>query len=194
MVSPAPAPPGLLYVPELITPAEERPLIAWLAAAEAWQEVRFRGQVARRRVLSFGARYVTQGRRIEPAPPLPPALCPLRDRMVEAACQRLGPALTLAGRRPADFARCTVLHYAPGAGIGWHTDSAIFGPTVLALSLGTAARLQLRSGDNTGRGGPAFDLALAPRSLFVLAGEARATWKHRLCSVAHERYSITVRC
>jgi alkylated DNA repair dioxygenase AlkB len=199
MSSPAAAPPGLLYVPELITREQERATLDWLAASSAWQEVRFRGQVARRRVLSFGARYVTQGRRVEPAPPLPAELCGMRDRMVDAACARLGSALALAGRTAADFALCTVLRYAPGAGIGWHTDNAIFGPTVLALSLGSAARLQLRHGhggrdaDGHDAGAPPYDLVLAPRSLFVLAGEARALWKHRLCPVEHERYSMTVR-
>lgn len=186
------SPPGLLYLPELITRDEERTTVAWLAAASDWREVRFRGQVARRRVLSFGVRYVTQGRRVEPAPPLPPALSGLRDRMVDAACGQLGAQLALAGRRPADFALCTVLHYAPGAGIGWHTDNPIFGPTVLALSLGTEGRLQLRPGAD--RASAPFDLALAPRSLLVLAGEARAAWKHRLCPVRQERYSVTVRC
>jgi alkylated DNA repair protein (DNA oxidative demethylase) len=190
MASPT-SPPGLLYAPELITGDEERAVLAWLAEASGWQEVRFRGQLARRRVLSFGARYLTQGRRIEPAPPLPPQLSRLRDRMVDAACARLGPELALAGRTPADFALCSVLRYAPGAGIGWHTDNAIFGPTVLALSLGSAARLQLRRGDDAGA---PYDLALAPRSLFVLAGEVRAAWKHRLCPVGEERYSVTIRC
>jgi DNA oxidative demethylase len=193
MVSAVPAPPGLLYVPELITPDEEGTIVAWLASLSAWQEVRFRGRVARRRVLSFGVRYVTQGRRVEPAPPLPPELGVIRDRMVAAARAQLGGALALAGRSPADFALCTVLRYAAGAGIGWHTDNAIFGPTVLALSLGTAARLQLRRGDGPGAAAP-FELALAPRSLFVLAGEVRAAWKHRLCPVEEERYSVTVRC
>ena len=187
------SPPGLLYLPELISRDQERAVVAWLAAASDWREVRFRGQVARRRVLSFGVRYVTQGRRVEPAPPLPPELSGLRDQMVDAACGQLGPQLALAGRSPGDFALCTVLHYAPGAGIGWHTDNQIFGPTVLALSLGTEARLQLRSGGGGDAGAP-FDLALAPRSLLVLAGEARAAWKHRLCPVRQERYSVTVRC
>ncbi|HET6146105.1 MAG TPA: alpha-ketoglutarate-dependent dioxygenase AlkB [Polyangia bacterium] len=186
------SPPGLLYLPELITRDQERAVVEWLAASSDWREVRFRGQVARRRVLSFGARYLTQGRRLEPAPPLPPELSVLRDRMVIAACARLGPQLALAGRSRADFALCTVLRYAPGAGIGWHTDNAAFGPTVLALSLGTAARLQLRRGGDDA--GAPFDLALEPRSLFVLAGEARAAWKHRLCPVQQERYSVTVRC
>jgi DNA oxidative demethylase len=190
MASPT-SPAGLLYLPALITHDEERTLLAWLAASSDWQEVRFRGQLARRRVLSFGARYVTQGRRVEPAPPLPPELSRLRDRMVDAACARLGPALVLAGRARDDFALCTVLRYAPGAGIGWHTDNALFGPTVLALSLGAAGRLQLRRGDQPGA---PFEVALAPRSLLVLAGEARATWKHRLCPVEHERHSVTIRC
>jgi alkylated DNA repair protein (DNA oxidative demethylase) len=199
MSSPAAAPPGLLYVPELITLAEERVTLDWLAGAAAWQEVRFRGQLARRRVLSFGARYVTQGRRIEPAPPLPPELCGMRDRMVEAARTRLGDELALAGRATADFAMCTVLRYAPGAGIGWHSDNPIFGPTVLAVSLAGPGRLQFRratrgDGDATGGRASAYELALAPRSLFVLAGESRAAWKHRLVPVEHERYSVTVRC
>jgi alkylated DNA repair protein (DNA oxidative demethylase) len=168
--------------------------VAWLVRAPDWKEVRFRGQTARRRAMSFGARYVTQGRRLEPAPPLPPELSVVRDRMVDAAGagDHLGRELVLAGRRPEDFGLCTVLHYAPGAGIGWHADNAIFGPTVLALSLAAPARLQLRRG--TSDAGPIFEAALAPRSLFVLAGEARAVWKHRLCPVRQERYSVTVRC
>src|SRR5882757_5486848 len=126
MGSPATPPTGLLYLPDLVTSDQEHALVSWLASSPSWQEVRFRGQVARRRVLSFGARYVTQGRRVEPAPPLPPQLSVIRDRMVDAACGRLGHELALAGRSPADFALCTVLHYAPGAGIGWHTDNAVF--------------------------------------------------------------------
>ena len=195
MHAPAPPPIGLLYQPDLITPDHERGLLDWLAASPSWQQVSFRGRVARRRVLSFGARYVTQGRRVEPAPPLPPELCAVRDRMVDAACSGLGRELVLAGgRTKADFALCTVLRYAPGAGIGWHTDNAIFGPTVLALSLGASARLQLRrAAGDTGAPGDQTLLELAPRSLFVLAGEARATWKHRLCPVEHERHSVTIR-
>ncbi len=184
------APPGLLYVPDLITPDEERAMLDWLRAAPGWQEVRFRGQIARRRILSFGVRYVTQGRTVEPAPPLPPELTWMRDRMVTTTCARLGDELALAGRAVADFALCTVLRYAPGAGIGWHTDNALFGPTVLAVSLGAPGRLQFRRGEARA----AYELALAPRSLFVLAGEARAEWKHRLVPVEDERYSVTIRC
>jgi alkylated DNA repair dioxygenase AlkB len=187
----AAVPPGFLYVPDLVTPAEERALLAWFAAAPAWNEVTFRGQTARRRAMSFGARYLAQGRQLVPAPPLPRELATYRDRMIEAACAGLGRELALTGRRAADFALCTALRYPPGAAIGWHTDNRAFGPTVLSLSLGTPARLQLRRGDE--ELAPPLALELAPRSVFVLAGEARASWQHRICPVRAERYSLTVR-
>jgi alkylated DNA repair dioxygenase AlkB len=190
-------PPGFLYVPELISDAEERALLAWFAGSSAWKEVTFRGQTARRRAMSFGARYLTQGRRLTPAPPLPPELAAYRVRMVAAACTRLGRELALAGRTAADFALCTALHYPPGGAIGWHTDNRAFGPTVLSLSLGAPARLQLRhaaaAADGRDGAAGARDLVLAPRSLFVLAGEARVAWQHRICPLRAERYSLTVR-
>ncbi len=189
--APTPAqPPGFLYVPELISRAEERGLLEWFTASPDWKLVRFRGQTARRRAMSFGARYLTQGRKLEPAPALPPELAVYRDRMVEAACTGLGRTAALAGRTIADFALCTALHYPPGGAIGWHADNRAFGPTVLSLSLGATARLQLKRGDDeTG----VIEQELAPRSLFVLAGEARIDWQHRVCPVRDERYSLTVR-
>jgi alkylated DNA repair protein (DNA oxidative demethylase) len=188
-------PAGFLYVPELITAVEERALLDWFAASPDWKLVTFRGQTARRRAMSFGARYVTQGRKLEPAPELPPELTVYRDRMVEAACAGLGRELALAGRTIADFALCTALHYPPGGAIGWHADNRMFGPTVLSLSLGTPARLQLQ---RAARGAITADddvieHELAPRSLFVLAGESRTLWQHRVCPVREERYSLTVR-
>jgi alkylated DNA repair protein (DNA oxidative demethylase) len=185
-------PPGFFYAPELITTGEERALLTWFAASPAWSSVTFRGQTARRRAMSFGARYLAQGRRLLPAPPLPAELAQYRNRMVDAACAGLGEALALAGRSPADFALCTALHYPPGAAIGWHADNRAFGPTVLSLSLGTTARLQLRPPGSEGSAAP-FELELPPRSVFALAGEARATWQHRLLPVRAERYSLTVR-
>jgi alkylated DNA repair dioxygenase AlkB len=184
-------PSGFFYLAELISPAEERALLAWFASAPAWNEVTFRGQTARRRVMSFGARYLAQGRQLVPAPPLPRELATYRDRMIEAACAGLGRDLALTGRRAADFALCTALRYPPGAAIGWHTDNQAFGPTVLSLSLGARARLQLRRGEE--RLAPPLELELAPRSVFVLAGEARASWQHRICPMRAERYSLTVR-
>jgi alkylated DNA repair dioxygenase AlkB len=188
------APSGFAYVPELITAEEERTLLSWLAASHEWRDVVFRGQRALRRALSFGARYLTQGRSLSPAPPLPTELAGYRDRMVEAAVARLGPELALAGRTTADFSLCTALQYPQGAAIGWHADNAKFGPTVLSLSMGASARLQLSPASGEGlAAAPRFELGLAPRSLFVLAGEARAAWLHRLLPVRAPRHSFTVR-
>jgi DNA oxidative demethylase len=187
-------PAGFLYVPELITPDEERALLAWFAASPDWKLVTFRGQTARRRAMSFGARYLTQGRKLEAAPALPPELAVYRDRMVEAACTGLGRTAALAGRTIADFALCTALHYPPGGAIGWHADNRAFGPTVLSLSLGAPARLQLqRPGRDDAAASGVIEQELAPRSLFVLAGESRIDWQHRVCPVRAERYSLTVR-
>jgi alkylated DNA repair protein (DNA oxidative demethylase) len=192
--APEPAlPPGFVYVPRLLAAAEERGLCAWFAAAGGWNEVVFRGQRARRLAMSFGARYLVQGRHLEPAPPLPPALVVYRDRMVEAACAALGRDLALAGRARTDFALCTALHYPPGAAIGWHVDNRAFGPTVLSLSLGAPARLQLRRLDADETVASMVEVALSPGSLFGLAGEARTSWQHRICPVRAERYSLTVR-
>jgi DNA oxidative demethylase len=186
-------PPGFLHVVDLITLAEERALLAWFAASPDWNDVTFRGQTALRRAMSFGARYLTQGRQLVPAPPLPPELIVYWNRMVDAACAGLGRDLVLAGQTRADFALCTALHYPPGAAIGWHTDNRAFGPTVMSLSLGAAARLQLRRADGPDPPAPPLELDLPPRSLFVLAGEARSSWQHRICPVRAERYSLTLR-
>jgi alkylated DNA repair protein (DNA oxidative demethylase) len=187
-------PSGFVYVPELITPAEERDLLAWFVTSSDWNDVTFRGQTARRRAMSFGARYLAQGKKLIPAPALPPELIIHRDRMLAAACVALGRDVVLAGKVRDDFALCTALHYPPGAAIGWHADNRSFGPTVLSLSLGAPARLQLRrADDDQGTQATRVEVALAPRSLFVLAGEARRSWHHRILPVRAERYSFTVR-
>jgi alkylated DNA repair dioxygenase AlkB len=188
----APYPPGFLYVPELVSPSEERTLLSWFAASLDWNAVTFRGQIARRQAMSFGARYLTQGRRLIPAPPLPRELAGVRERMVEAACSGLGRKLALPGLAPEDFALCTALRYPPGGAIGWHVDNAAFAPTVMSLSLGAASRLQLRRVD-ADTSATMFEQVLAPRSLFVLAGDARTMWQHRILPVREERYSITLR-
>jgi len=47
--------------------------------------------------------------------------------------------------------------------------------------------------DDGGGHAPRFEQVLAPRSLFVLAGEARSSWQHRICPVRAGRYSLTLR-
>ncbi len=113
------------------------------------------------------------------AEPLPTWLVPLRAR-----------GAALAGVDAAALVEALVQHYPVGATIGWHRDAPAFG-LVVGISLGSAARLRFRRG-STGRW-TTWELELAPRSAYVLAGEARRSWQHSIPPTKGERYSITFR-
>src|SRR5438045_8283974 len=95
-------------------------------------------------MLWFGTAYSIASRRVDAAPPLPPWLRAIRDRAVAAARARAGDGTVLAGGNPDDFVSSTIIRYPVGAGIGWHSDAPVYGPTVLTLSLGAPAWLDLR--------------------------------------------------
>src|SRR5439155_22555487 len=115
-------PPGFLYRPEILGEAEEVALVDGVRDL-AFAEVRMRGVVARRRTAHFGWLYGYESWRIEPGPPIPPFLLPLRER-----------AAALAGVDPERFVEVLVTEYMPGAGIGWHRDAPMFG-VVVGISL-----------------------------------------------------------
>ncbi len=172
-------PDGLLYVPELVTEAEERSLVAVFEGQE-FEEVRMRGQAALRTVLHFGHRYDYEGWRLVPAEPLPPAVTWLRDR-----------AATLAEVDPDDLAETLVTRYPPGSGIGWHRDAPLFGPKVVGVSLLASCRLRFQRRTEELR--RAHELPLAPRSAYVLSGPARWSWQHSIPAMTELRYSVTFR-
>jgi alkylated DNA repair dioxygenase AlkB len=170
-------PEGLVYRAGVLSPGEER--AARERAAEiAYGAFKMRGFVARREVAYFGYAYGYDERAVRPGPPMPPFLLDLRER-----------AAALAGVAPEALVMAVVIRYPSGAGIGWHRDAPAFG-TVVGLSLGAAARFQLREG---GPGGERRELVLAPGSGYVLAGEARWKWQHHLPPVRAERYAVTFR-
>jgi alkylated DNA repair protein (DNA oxidative demethylase) len=138
-----------------------------------------RGQVARRRVAHFGWRYGYATWRIEPGPPLPDFLGPLRLR-----------AAALAGGKPSDLAEVLVTEYPAGAAIGWHRDAPQFGD-VVGVSLVAPCRLRFRRG--AGGGAATCEIALAPRSAYLLRGAARWAWQHSIPAVKALRYSVTFR-
>ncbi|MFG3710343.1 alpha-ketoglutarate-dependent dioxygenase AlkB [Micromonospora sp. NPDC047730] len=81
--------------------------------------------------------------------------------------------------------------YPPGSVIGWHRDAPAFGPTVVGLSLGAACRLRFQRG--TGDDRRVYEVELAPRSAYVLAGAARTSWQHSIPPVPALRHSVTFR-
>jgi len=170
---------------------------------------RYREFMARRRIVSFGGRYDFSHHEIHEAPPVPEFLHPVRERMArwaEVDAERLVYAL--------------VTEYAPGTPIGWHRDAPEFDVT-LGLSLLGHARLRFRpyrsartrrteapdeartdagTGAATGASPSArrsradiLSVELAPRSAYVIAGDARWRWQHSIPPVSEPRFSITFR-
>lgn len=172
-------PSGLVYVADFIGADEERALVEILQSLE-YHAVVMHGQAAKRTVAHFGVTYGYNSWSLDAAPPLPAWAQPLVPRVAAAMHEPAGALDQL-----------LVSRYPPGAAIGWHRDAPMFGPTVAGLSLGAAARLELRRKRDAG-----FDryaLPIAPRSLYVLGGAARAVWQHRLAPVDELRWSLTFR-
>ncbi len=172
------APPGLVYRPELLAPAEEEALLARVAALR-FDPIVLHGQAARRTARHFGLGYDYELRTPRPGEPIPDWLEPARRS-----------AADLAEATPEELVEAHVQRYPPGATIGWHRDAPAFG-TVAGISLAGASRLRFQRGRGTGR--RVWELLLEPRSGYVLRGEARNLWQHSIPPTKELRYSITFR-
>ncbi|HEY7517906.1 MAG TPA: alpha-ketoglutarate-dependent dioxygenase AlkB [Methylomirabilota bacterium] len=171
-------PPGFVYHPDFLTPAEARAVLAGVTALE-YHAVKMRGQVARRRTTHFGWTYGYETWRIEPGPPIPDFLLALRGR-----------AAAVGGVSADDLEEVLVTHYPPGAGIGWHRDAPMFG-VVIGVSLVSACRFRFQRGKGAAR--LTASAALEPRSAYALDGPARWQWQHSIPPAKTERYSVTYR-
>jgi alkylated DNA repair dioxygenase AlkB len=174
----APAVPGLLLMPEAVTPAEEAELAARIDAAPLapFEFGQWRGK---RLTTHYGSAYDFSRHRLDDAPPMPDWLGTLRDKLAP-----------LAGLDRQALAAALLIRYDPGAGIGWHRDRPHYGE-VLGLSLGADCTMRLRRRTDTG-----FErrsLALPARSLYRLSGEVRWDWEHSIAPMDVTRRSITFR-
>ena len=173
-------PVGFIYQPDLLTEEEETLLVRHIRSLP-FAPVEFRGFVAKRRAVHFGVGYDFDDRDVTPAPRIPDFLLPLRQRAAAMA------------HEPADaFTEALVMEYPAGSVIGWHRDAPKFGPTVLGVSLGSAARMRFKRTRDDGSIERAA-IVLEPRSAYALKGDARAKWQHSIPSVDALRYSITFR-
>jgi alkylated DNA repair dioxygenase AlkB len=173
------APEGFAYQPEMIT-AEEETALAGRLAELPFVPFQFRGFEGRRRVVSFGWRYDFNGPGLVQAEPMPDWLRPLRDR-----------AAAFAGVPPDDFAHVLINEYQEGAPIGWHRDRPAF-EKVVGVSLFSPCVMRLRRRTEAG-GFERRSIPLAPRSAYLLSGEARNVWEHSIPEARALRYSITFR-
>lgn len=92
--------------------------------------------------------------------------------------------------QPADFVHVLLARYDPGAGIGWHRDREVF-EKVVGFSLNTPATLRFRQRTTTGF--KRANVEVAPRSAYLLSGEARHDWEHSIAPGGELRFSITFR-
>ena len=171
--------PGLRTAEELITTAEEADLIPHIDAAglTPFQFGQFEGK---RLTRSYGAHYDFGRHRLVEAEPMPDWLLPIRVK-----------AAAFAGLAADQLVHALLIRYDPGSGIGWHKDRPAF-DQVIGISLGSDAELAFRRRRDDGR----FDrhrLNLPRRSAYLLSGEVRRQWEHRISSHAALRYSITFR-
>jgi alkylated DNA repair dioxygenase AlkB len=169
---------GLTYRDDLITEAEEGRLLEQLKALDL-APFRFQGWLGNRKTKSFGWRYDFDDASFSRTEPIPNWLEPVR---AEAAA--------FAHVAPGDFAHVLLARYDPGAGIGWHKDRDVF-DQVVGISLATPATLRFRQ--RVGTGFRRVNLEVEPRSAYLLSGEARWEWEHRIVPGDQLRFSVTFR-
>jgi len=169
---------GLRYEEGVISKAEERDLLDRLGALEL-APFRFHGWLGNRKTQSFGWRYDFDDASFIPSEPIPQWLQPVRER-----------AAALARLKPEDLVHGLLARYDPGAGIGWHRDRDVF-EKVVGVSLNTPATLRFRQ--RTATGFRRANLEVAPRSAYLLSGEARHDWEHSISPGGSLRFSITFR-
>ena len=170
-------PEGFLYIPNFLSLNEQTTLLHKLQALNYEHDV-FRGQKLKRGYAQFGYSYVSTGRKLEAAPPIPDFL-----QMIIKKARPYYPNDIM-------FTQCIVTHYPPGAGIGWHTDAPLFGDYVIGVSLAGEARLQFRPNSYKE---VTYEIKVSPGSLYLLQGVVRWNYQHQVIPVKVERYSLTFR-
>lgn len=175
-------PDGFEHGDDFINADEEVALAADIGCL-AFAEFEMRGVVARRRVAFFGASYDQSS---APTAALPAFLLPMRERLAKWA-----------GINPEAFAMALINEYRPRAPIGWHRDAPQY-DFVAGISLLSPARMRFRkyvppSTAGETRRVATHELALLPRSAYLMRGPSRSEFEHSIPAVAELRYSITFR-
>ena len=182
---PAQLPHGLVYRPDFLTPAEETALLAEISVLP-FNEARFQQYTARRRVVRYGegeypASYGAAAEETNSRRPFPEFLQPLRRKVAQWR-----------GVAESDFVHALVTEYQPGTPIGWHSDAPHF-EIVVGISLAGAARMRFRPYAAKTDRKASIELALAPRSAYVMQDNIRWQWQHHIPATKELRYSITLR-
>ncbi|MBO9152034.1 alpha-ketoglutarate-dependent dioxygenase AlkB [Chitinophaga sp. GCM10012297] len=170
-------PPGFLYFPGFISEKEETSLVETIAALEL-HTFMFQGYAAKRKTASFGFDYSFKDKHLKKGRPIPETFSWLIEKVARAAQVS-----------PEEVLELLVTEYPPGAVINWHRDAPPFN-MVAGISLLSDCSFRLRPHEEKR---PLFSFPVERRSLYIMAGEARALWQHSIAPVQQLRYSITLR-
>ena len=175
-------PPGFEYREDFLSREDEVALIRAIDGL-TFDTFEMRGVVARRRVKFFGSTYGLEDAAVSP---MPAFLEPLRVRIA-----------AWAGLDPERFAMALINEYRPGAPIGWHRDAPQY-DMIAGVSLLSACQMRFRPyvpprTTLTTRRTTTHEIALAPRSAYLMRGESRTGYEHHIPAVESLRYSITFR-
>jgi alkylated DNA repair dioxygenase AlkB len=171
---------GYAYAPDFLSEADEESLLRELAHLP-FAQAEYKGFLANRLIVSYGARYDFSAQRLQAAEPVAPFLHPLRAR-----------AAAWAGCLANDLTHALIAQYPPGAQLGWHRDVPDF-DLVVGISLLSACRMRFRRRPPQQPRAKALAVTLEPRSIYRLRGAARWEWQHSVPPVPALRYSITFR-
>lgn len=147
--------PGLTFIPDFLTPDEEMAIIQELDSC-SWSTA------LARRTQHYGYEYNYKSKNAQTlAPPLTGRILGIAERLRDQGLMDMP-------------TQCIVNEYTREQGISAHTDSAIFGPVIISISLGAPTVMIFSNGDQKV---PVF---LPRRSLIVLRDDARNVWKHEI--------------
>jgi DNA oxidative demethylase len=172
-------PNGFRLYEDVLSRGEEEHLIKSIRDLGAlhWERVRMRGQLTKRKTLSYGWAYKVYSRCLVAAPRPPQFLKAIRKKCCD-----------LTGGIPEKFDQVTIINYPSGSSIGPHIDAPCFGPVVMGLSLLSSCCIAF-----TRPKCRPIRFSLPPRSLTLLEGESRNDWQHQITGIKGERLSLVFR-
>lgn len=161
---------GLTYIPDFITKKQEAELIniinqqPWLADLK-------------RRVQHYGWKYDYTARRVDESMRLGDTPDWLVDYCNELYQKQLFPQIP---------DQVIINEYQSGQGIASHIDCVpCFGKSIASISLGSPCIMNFVHSKTNEK----IPVLLEPRSLFVLNGDARYTWKHGIANRKNDKYN-----
>lgn len=171
-------PDGFVYEPEVLSRAMEESVVRQIPSLPL-KEYEFQGFTGKRRVASFGTRRDRDDPSEVRHTDIPDFILPVREL-----------AARVAGMRAEELHMVLVTEYAAGVTIGWHRDRPVY-DRVVGVSLLSPCNFRLRR--KVGTEWERVSLTVEPRSVYVMAGDARNVWEHSISPVLALRYSITFR-